>query len=396
MDVQKIYDAQKRLAGHVKRTPITKAANIDGDIYLKMEILQDTGSFKIRGAFNKIATLTEEEAKKGVIACSAGNHAQGVAKSATERGIRSIICMPYHAPIAKVEATKRYGAEVVLVKDSFDDAAARCAQMVEEEGYTFIPPFNDEEIIAGQGTIGLEIMEDLPDVDIIVAPIGGGGLISGVAMAAKAKNPKVKVVGVQTRINPGMYESVVAGKVVTVPGGATIADGIAVKTPGDITFDIVRNYVDEIVLVTEGEISSAILSLMENDKVIAEGAGASTLAAVLYNKFNYRDKKVCCVLSGGNIDVTRISKVIDKGLYKTKRSMQLTVQLNDVPGEMGKLTKLLEANSANIMTIDQRVDIQTESIDGMLVSLMISTRDEEHQNQIITALNQAGYHYKTR
>lgn len=396
MEIQKIYDARERLQGHIKRTPIMKATQMEGDIYLKMEVLQDTGSFKLRGAYNKIANLSKEEAKKGVIACSAGNHAQGVAKSATERGIDSIICMPYHAPLSKVEATKKYGGKVLLVKDSFDDAAKKAKELVETEGYTFIPPFDDEEIIAGQGTIGLEIMEDLPDVDIIVVPIGGGGLISGIAMAAKSINPEVKIIGVQSKIAPSMYQSVEEDQIVTVPGGATIADGIAVKTPGHLTYEIVKDYVDEIVLVTEGEISSAILTLLEQNKIITEGAAATTVAALLYKKFNFRDKKVCCVLSGGNIDVTRISKVIDKGLYKTYRSLQLQVQLSDIPGEMGKLTRLLEEHSANIMTIRQTVDVDAESIDAMRVSLLLSTRNRDHQEEIITALNQRGYVYKTR
>ena len=207
MEVQKIYDAKERLKGHIKTTPLVRAANLGKDIYLKVEVLQDTGSFKLRGAYNKIATLTPEEASKGVIACSAGNHAQGVAKSATERGIKSIICMPLHAPISKVEATKNYGAEVLLVPETFDDAAAKAQELVREKGYTFIAPFNDEEVIAGQGTIGLEILEDLPDCDIVVVPIGGGGLISGVALAVKSLRPSCKVIGVQTKAVPSMYES---------------------------------------------------------------------------------------------------------------------------------------------------------------------------------------------
>ena len=253
MDVKEIYDARERLKGHIKETPIVYAPNLGEDVYLKVEVLQETGSFKLRGAYNKIATLTDEEASKGVVACSAGNHAQGVAKSATERGISSIICMPYHAPLSKVKATKNYGAEVELVRDSFDDAAAYAQKLSREEGYTFIAPFDDEKVIAGQGTIGLEILEKIPDLDIIVVPIGGGGLISGIALAAKNINPNIKIIGVQTKISPSMYESVREGKILTVKGGSTIADGIAVKTPGKITYELVKEYVDDIVLVTEGE-----------------------------------------------------------------------------------------------------------------------------------------------
>ncbi|CAG7588923.1 L-threonine ammonia-lyase [Peptoniphilus tyrrelliae] len=394
MDVKEIYDARERLKGHIKETPVVYAPNLGEDVYLKVEVLQDTGSFKLRGAYNKIATLTDEEAEKGVVACSAGNHAQGVAKSATERGIRSIICMPFHAPLSKVQATRNYGAEVELIKDSFDDAAAYAAKLSKEEGLTFIAPFDDEKVIAGQGTIGLEILEKIPDVDIIVVPIGGGGLISGVALAAKSINPDVKVIGVQTKISPSMYESVKEGKILTVKGGSTIADGIAVKTPGKLTYDIVREYVDEIVLVTEGEISSAILTLLEKNKIITEGAAASTVAALMYKKFSHKGKKVCCVLSGGNIDVTRVSKVIEKGLYKTNRRMELKIKLNDQPGEMTRITKLLEREGANIVRISQNIDVIGDTIDSMIVSVVIDTKDKAHQEQIITELNQNFYVFK--
>lgn len=394
MDVKEIYDAKERLKGHIKETPIVYAPNLGEDVYLKVEVLQDTGSFKLRGAYNKIATLTDEEAEKGVVACSAGNHAQGVAKSATERGIRSIICMPYHAPLSKVQATKNYGAEVELVKDSFDDAAAYAAKLSKEEGLTFVAPFDDEKVIAGQGTIGLEILEKLPDTDIIVVPIGGGGLISGIAVAAKSINPNIKIIGVQTKISPSMYESIKEGKIITVKGGSTIADGIAVKTPGKFTFDLVKEYVDDIVLVTEGEISSAILTLLEKNKIITEGAAASTVAALMYKKFSHKGKKVCCVLSGGNIDVTRVSKVIEKGLFKTNRRMELKIKLNDQPGEMTKMAKLFEREGANIVKIGQNIDVVGDTIDSMIVSVVVDTKDKAHQEQIITELNQNFYVFK--
>ena len=394
MDVKEIYDAKERLKGHIKETPIVYAPNLGEDVYLKVEVLQDTGSFKLRGAYNKIATLTDEEAEKGVVACSAGNHAQGVAKSATERGIRSIICMPFHAPLSKVQATKNYGAEVELVKDSFDDAAAYAAKLSKEEGLTFVAPFDDEKVIAGQGTIGLEILEKLPDTDIIVVPIGGGGLISGIAVAAKSINPNIKIIGVQTKISPSMYESIKEGKIITVKGGSTIADGIAVKTPGKFTFDLVKEYVDDIVLVTEGEISSAILTLLEKNKIITEGAAASTVAALMYKKFSHKGKKVCCVLSGGNIDVTRVSKVIEKGLFKTNRRMELKIKLNDQPGEMTKMAKLFEREGANIVKIGQNIDVVGDTIDSMIVSVVVDTKDKAHQEQIITELNQNFYVFK--
>ena len=394
MDVKEIYDAKERLKGHIKETPIVYAPNLGEDVYLKVEVLQDTGSFKLRGAYNKIATLTDEEAEKGVVACSAGNHAQGVAKSATERGIRSIICMPFHAPLSKVQATKNYGSEVELVKDSFDDAAAYAAKLSKEEGLTFVAPFDDEKVIAGQGTIGLEILEKLPDTDIIVVPIGGGGLISGIAVAAKSINPNIKIIGVQTKISPSMYESIKEGKIITVKGGSTIADGIAVKTPGKLTFDLVKEYVDDIVLVTEGEISSAILTLLEKNKIITEGAAASTVAALMYKKFSHKGKKVCCVLSGGNIDVTRVSKVIEKGLFKTNRRMELKIKLNDQPGEMTKMAKLFEREGANIVKIGQNIDVVGDTIDSMIVSVVVDTKDKAHQEQIITELNQNFYVFK--
>lgn len=396
MDVKEVYDAKERLEGHIKKTPVVYAPNLGDDIYLKVEVLQDTGSFKLRGAYNKIATLSDEEAERGVVACSAGNHAQGVAKSASERGIRSVICMPYHAPLSKVKATKSYGAEVKLIKDSFDDAAAYAKKLAEEEGYTFIAPFDDEKIIAGQGTVGLEILEEVKDIDIIVVPIGGGGLISGIALAAKSINPDIKIIGVQTQISPSMYESVKEGKILTVKGGSTIADGIAVKTPGKITYELVKKYVDEIVLVTEGEISSAILTLLEENKIITEGAAASTVAALMYKKFSHKGKKVCCVLSGGNIDVTRVSKVIEKGLYKTNRRMELRIKLNDQPGQISRVSEILEKEGANIVQIGQNIDLVGDTIDSMIVSVVIDTKGKDHQDQILTALNQHAYVYKAR
>lgn len=396
MDVKEVYDAKDRLEGHIKKTPVVYAPNLGDDIYLKVEVLQDTGSFKLRGAYNKIATLSDEEAERGVVACSAGNHAQGVAKSASERGIRSVICMPYHAPLSKVKATKSYGAEVKLIKDSFDDAAAYAKKLAEEEGYTFIAPFDDEKIIAGQGTVALEILEEVKDIDIIVVPIGGGGLISGVALAAKSINPDIKIIGVQTQISPSMYESVKEGKILTVKGGSTIADGIAVKTPGKITYELVKKYVDEIALVTEGEISSAILTLIEENKIITEGAAASTVAALMYKKFSHKGKKVCCVLSGGNIDVTRVSKVIEKGLYKTNRRMELRIKLNDQPGQISRVSEILEKEGANIVQIGQNIDLVGDTIDSMIVSVIIDTKGKDHQDQILTALNQHAYVYKAR
>lgn len=396
MDVKKIYEAQERLRGNIRKTPITKAKNLGDNVFLKVEVLQETGSFKLRGAFNKIATLTEEEKKHGVIACSAGNHAQGVAKSATEKGIESLICMPYSAPLSKIQATKNYGAKVMLVKDSFDDAAKKAEELVREEGYTFIPPFDDEEIIAGQGTIGLEILEEINDIDMIIVPIGGGGLISGIALAAKSINKDIKIIGVQTEIAPSMYESIKEDKILTVKGGSTIADGIAVKKTGSITFEMVREYVDDIVLVSETEISSAILKLLEENKIIAEGAGATPVAAIMYDKIDIKDKKVCCVISGGNIDVTRISKVIEKGLYKSNRTMNLSVSVADNPGAFLGLAKIFEKYHVNIIKVEQKVDVISTGIDIMIIDFVLSTRNKEHQQKILKVLREKGYEVQVK
>lgn len=286
-----IYDAKRVLQDVARTTPLSPAPKIDEGVYIKSENLQLTGSFKLRGAYYKIHSLTAEEKSKGVIACSAGNHAQGVALSATMSGIKSIICMPAGAPLAKVEATKGYGAEVVLVPGVYDDAYAKAVELTKEHGYTFAHPFNDERVIAGQGTIGLEILYQLPDVDTVVVPIGGGGLISGVAYAIKAIKPDCKVIGVQAAGAPSMYVSRKNGEPTELASVSTIADGIAVKKPGDLTFEICSKYVDEIVTVTEDEIASAILSLMENQKTVSEGAGAVSVAAVMFGKVPTKGKK---------------------------------------------------------------------------------------------------------
>lgn len=391
MKFEQILKARERIKDKIKYTPVVSLRTIGDDAYIKMESLQVTGSFKIRGALNKILTLTDEELKHGVIACSAGNHAQGVAKSARDLGVKSVICIPTYAPISKIEATRKLGAEVVLVPTTFDDAKQRAYELEKEKGYTFIHPFNDEEVIAGQGTIGIEIMEQLPLVDIVVVPIGGGGLISGIALAIKSINPKVKVIGVQASTAGSMYQSLKEDKVTTLNSCKTIADGIAVKTPGDLCFEIVKEYVDDVVLVSEGEISGAILALMEDEKIVSEGAAAATVAALMYNKFDAKGKKVLCLLSGGNIDVQRISKVIEKGLYTTKRALDLRITLQDSPGELNKLLKVFEELEANIQTIDQVVDLAGEDIDTMWVRVKVATRDANHQEEIKSALIASGY-----
>ncbi len=324
MTLDKIYHAAFVLKDIIRKTDVIAAPelNPDADIILKTENLQVTGSFKVRGAAYKISQLSDEEKARGVIACSAGNHAQGVALAATKAGAKSLICLPDNAPISKVEATKKYGADVCLVPGVYDDAYNKALELRDSEGYTFVHPFNDEDVIAGQGTIGLEILEQVPDVDAVIVPVGGGGLISGVAYAIKALNPNVKVYGVQASGAPSMVNSIKEGKIKRLASVTTIADGIAVKEPGDLTFDIVSQYVDELVTVTDDEVAAAILALIEQQKLCAEGAGAVSVAAAMFNKVPVAGKKVVCLVSGGNIDVTILSRVIDRGLLKSGSGRQ--------------------------------------------------------------------------
>lgn len=317
-----IEEARKRLEGTVQYTPIVSAKKISENVFFKAENLQKTGSFKLRGALNKISTLTEEEMSKGVIACSAGNHAQGVALSATRRGIKSVICMPENAPTMKKEATAGYGGEVVTVQGIYDDAAREAQRLAAEQGYTFIHPFDDPYVIAGQGTLGCEILEQMPDVEQIIVPIGGGGLISGVALAVKTLKPSCKVIGVQAASVASMYGSMKLHHITTVPDATTIADGIHVLTPGKLTFEMTEKYVDEIVTVEEDEIYAAIIKLLEGPKIVAEGAGATTLAAVLYKKVDTSLKTVCLV-SGGNIDLSTLYKGFAIGAAKLGREAEL-------------------------------------------------------------------------
>ena len=389
--LEMLFDAQRVLKEAATVTPLIKADKIGENIYLKSENFQLTGSFKLRGAYYKIASLTPEEAEKGVIACSAGNHAQGVALSATRRGIKSVICMPAGAPISKVEATKSYGGEVVLVPGVYDDAANRAVELMEEKGYTFVHPFNDERVIAGQGTIGLEIINQLPDVEVVYVPIGGGGLISGVSYAIKALKPDCKVIGVQAAGAPSMYESRKQGEVIELDKVATIADGIAVKKPGDITFEMCQKYVDEIVTVSEEEIATAILTLMEKQKTVAEGAGATALAAAMFDKANLKGKKPACVASGGNIHVSILSRVITQGLNKTGRIANIETKVVDKPGQLISLLQLISKTGANIISINhEREDLRSE-VNSCVVTMVLETRNTEHVNEIKTLLKENGY-----
>lgn len=393
LTLDKIYHASHILKDVVRETKIIKAPkiNTECEVFLKPECLQLTGSFKLRGSGYMISQLSDEEKAHGVIACSAGNHAQGVALAATKYGIKSIICLPDGAPISKVEATKGFGAEVCMVPGVYDDAYSKAIELRDKCGYTFVHPFDDINVIAGQGTIGLEIIEEIPDVDAIVVPIGGGGLISGVAYAAKRLNPKCKVYGVQAAGAPSMYESIKEGKIKTLDNVNTIADGIKVKEPGENTFKLVQEYVDEIVTVTEDEISSAILALIEQQKMIAEGAGAVSVAAVMFNKLPIKGKKVVCVVSGGNIDVTILSRVIKRGLMNTGRSASLCIELMDKPGQLELVSRIIAKCGGNVTSVHHERASEIADINGCYLRLVLETKNFDHIKIIEDKLKEAGF-----
>ena len=391
--IDKIFHASVVLKDIIRPTPLAKAYGIapECSLYLKPECLQNTGSFKLRGSGYKIAMHSDEEKQKGVIACSAGNHAQGVALAASKCGISSLICLPDTAPISKVEATKRYGAQVCLVPGVYDDAYNKALELKEEKGYTFVHPFDDEYVIAGQGTIGLEIMNEMSDVDAVIVPIGGGGLISGVACAIKSISPHVKVYGVQAAGAPSMYNAIHSGHVEALSAVSTIADGIAVKKPGDLTFQMVSQYVDDIALVTEDEIAAAILALIEKQKMIAEGAGAVSVAAAMFGKFPIQGKKVVSLISGGNIDVTSLSRVIDRGLMKSGRTTSLLIELVDKPGQLKDVSRIIADCGGNVTSVHHERNGDTESINGCYLRLTLETRNYDHVQEITQALKDAGF-----
>ena len=393
LSLDKIYQASFILKKVLHRTELVKASKLmpGCDLYLKPENLQVTGSFRVRGAYYKISQLSDAEKSAGVIACSAGNHAQGVALAARENHIQATICIPAGAPIQKVEATKSYGADVVLVKGVYDDAYAKAVEIQQETGKTFIHPYDDEDVIAGQGTIGLEILEEMADVDAVVVPIGGGGLISGVAFAVKALNPNVKVYGVQAAGAPSMERAVHEHQQLTLESVSTFADGIAVKHPGDITFQMCQQYVDEIVTVSDDEIATAILALIEQQKMVAEGAGAVAVAACMFHKLPVEGKKVVCVVSGGNIDVTILSRVISRGLLMEGRLVDLTLALDDKPGELTHVSDIIASTGANIVLVrHSRGDINMD-INSCFLTLQMETRNKAHADEVREALRAAGY-----
>lgn len=392
---QMIVEAARNLKGVVKETDFCYSETLSdltkGDVYLKLENLQQSGSFKIRGAYNKIIHLSDEEKKCGVVASSAGNHAQGVAISASKLGIKSTIVMPKSAPFAKIYATRKYGGEVVLHGEVYDEAYEKAIEIQEATGATFVHPFNDPYVIAGQGTIGLEIMQEQPDLDVVLVPIGGGGIASGIALAVKMINPNIKVIGVQTKNAPSMYESLKCGHVEATPVNKTIADGIAVGEPGDLTFSIIKDYVDEIITVSETEISQAFLLLLENCNLVCEGAGAVSVAAIMSRKLDLKNKKVGAILSGGNIDINLIESIINHAMITTGRRTEIKVTVNHKPGELNAFLATIAEELGNILIIRQSRYREGLSMHHLEVTVVVETLDADHKQRLIKKLIETGY-----
>lgn len=394
LSIKEIYSATYVLKHIIRPTNLISAPLMRPgcDIYIKPENLQVTGSFKVRGSSYMISQLSDEEKARGVIACSAGNHAQGVALAAKACGIRSIICLPAGAPISKVEATRSYGAEICLVPGVYDDAYQKALELVEENNMPFVHPFDNLQVIAGQGTIGLEILNDLPNADAIIVPVGGGGLISGVAFAAKQINPNIKVYGVQAAGAPSMVDSISSGKIIRLDKVSTLADGIAVKQPGEHTFELCNNYVDEIVTVTEDEICAAILYLLERHKLVAEGAGAVSVAAAMFSKLPLEGKKTVCVVSGGNVDVTIFNRIINRGLQKGGRLCTLSLEISDRPGQLVQVSKLIADLGANVTGVLHERTNTFIDVNSCVLRITMETRDQEHIDKIIQAIKKHHFH----
>ena len=398
LSLREVLAARERLNGSIYRTPCARSemlSRITGkDVFLKLENLQMTGSFKERGALNRIATLTPEQAAKGVVAASAGNHAQGVAYHATQRGIRAVIVMPETTPLVKVQATKGFGAEVVLYGANYDAACEEATRLCKAEGMTFIHPFDDPLVMAGQGTIGLELLEQVDGLEAVVVPIGGGGLIGGVACALKESRPEVRVVGVQTSRLPSMAEAVRAHHPVTLEPATTIADGIAVRRAGEFTFPVVERYVDEIVTVDEDEIASAILTLLEREKTLAEGAGATALAALLQGRTSLPPgTRTAVLVCGGNIDVTLLSRIIERGLVQDGRLIRLRIHLLDRPGALTELTQIIAAHRANIVDTLYNRAYYGVNLGDTAIDITMETRGREQVEELLAALTDAGYRH---
>lgn len=394
LSLDKIYHAAYVLKGVARKTDLIAAPQLVpglDELYLKTENLQVTGSFKLRGAYCKISQLPKEALDKGIIACSAGNHAQGVALAATHMGVKSIVCMPDGAPIMKVENTRRLGAEVRLVPGTYDDAHDEAVRLQEETGATFIHPYDDEDVIAGQGTIGLEIMDTLDDVDAVIVPVGGGGLISGVACAVKNLKPSCKVYGVQAKGASAMVDAFHAGKWGASDTAVTFADGIAVKNPGDLTFKMAQKYVDDMVTVSDDEIAAAILNLMERQKLVSEGAGAAPVAAAMFGKLPLQGKRTVCVISGGNIDVNILSRVINRGLAMSGRKATLAIKLTDKPGQLEQVSRIIASLGANVVSVDYDLSDPDLPISACTLRVGMETRDQAQIDAIKERLVDEGF-----
>lgn len=393
ISMELLRDARCVLSPVINLTPMIPAKGFVPDcrFYLKADCLQKTGAFKLRGAYYKLSTLTDEEKARGVIACSAGNHAQGVAFAARDMGIPATICIPAGAPLSKIEATRSYGANVVLVPGVYDDAHAEAVRLRDEQGLTFIHPFDDERVMAGQGTIGLEIAEQLPDVDVVLVPIGGGGLIAGVASALRQLKPACRIIGVQAAGAASMADSLRAGHILTLPEVHTVADGIQVKTPGEKTFAICREAVDEVVTVGEAEIASAILTVLERQKLMVEGAGAVGVAAAMYGELDLRGKNVCALLSGGNLDVTMLERIITRGLAREGRTVGFSTVLPDRPRALAGLLGIVSELGANVLEVSHERSSLKADLGSTVVHLLVETRNRAHVDELFDALHREGY-----
>lgn len=393
LTIDKVKKAEHLLKDVIRKTDLIFAPDLvkSSEIYLKSENLQKTGSFKVRGAYAKIAQLSDEQKKKGIIACSAGNHAQGVALAAQKNGIQSKIFIPSTAPISKIEATKSYGAQICLVDGVYDDAYNEAVQCQQETGAEFIHPFDDIEVIAGQGTIALEVLEQLPEVEAVIVPIGGGGLISGIAYTIKMLKPECKVYGVQAAGAGSMYYSIEHHKRTELPAVHTFADGTAVKMPGENTFALCEKYVDKIVTVTDDEIATAVLTLMERQKLVAEGAGALSVAAAMFKKLPIEGKKTVCIVSGGNIDVNILSRVINRGLLKSGRIADLTIEMLDKPGQLKEVSRIIADLGANVIRVRHNQGGENTDINDCYLKISMETRNLRHLCEIKKALCDAGY-----
>lgn len=393
ISMELLRDARCVLSPVINLTPMIPAKGFVPDcrFYLKADCLQKTGAFKLRGAYYKLSTLTDEEKARGVIACSAGNHAQGVAFAARDMGIPATICIPAGAPLSKIEATRSYGANVVLVPGVYDDAHAEAVRLRDEQGLTFIHPFDDERVMAGQGTIGLEIAEQLPDVDVVLVPIGGGGLIAGVASALRQLKPACRIIGVQAAGAASMVDSLRAGHILTLPEVHTVADGIQVKTPGEKTFAICREAVDEVVTVGEAEIASAILTVLERQKLMVEGAGAVGVAAAMYGELDLRGKTVCALLSGGNLDVTMLERIITRGLAREGRTVGFSTVLPDRPRALAGLLGIVSELGANVLEVGHERSSLKADLGSTVVHLLVETRNRAHVDELFDALHREGY-----